>query len=328
MPVKKNAARRPNKRGNPKRVTRPATPAIFPKSRVVSKQSVPRAPKQPHVHSICSITDPFCVHARGAQRPDGGPPSIPYQIRFIQTVPCWSTTGQNRYIFTPNPAFCYAGSTSASAGANFVVDAAYTATPQAAFVSTNAKEIRLTSFGAIVRSAMTATTAKGLCILSSDPAPVLSASIPPGSMQASESEVITMAAGFEHAWVSKPMGPSAHLFKPYSGFTSTLADLDWTSLVVEISSSDTTNGITALTVEVVMNVEITIAVGNSVSAVSQLTKTPVKPNRPALAAADVSHSNRPSFIQGGIAQATSYLEKAARSALDDVIADGLALLAF
>ena len=274
--------------------------------------------------ATCSITDPFCVHARGAQRPDGGPPTIPYQLRAVLSLRADGVTGATRYTFVPNVLFQYTNATLVSP--TWTNPGSWANIGGATFISANAKEIRLTSFGCVVRSSMTATTAKGLVILSTDPAPLANGTYTEGSMQATESVVTTLAAGFEHAWVSKPMGASAHLFRPIAEFTNNMTNFDWTSLVVEVAGSDLTSAIPLLTVELVMNVEFTVASGNTGTAISQLQKTPPVPNRVAIAAAEHGTSQRPSFIQGGIDVATKYLEQTARSSLDTLFSEGMSAL--
>jgi len=322
---KQQNGKQSTKQGKKRPARRAGGGTTMPTSRQVSAvpRGIPR--KQGHLMATCSITDPFCVHARGAQRPDGGPPTIPYQLRTVVTIGADSTTGCARETYIPNPLF----------PTNFATLAATTWTNTStwrdpggtAFISGNAKEIRITSYGVIVRSSMTATTAKGLVILSTDPAPLVSGTYTKGSMQATESIVTTLAAGFEHTWVSKPMGPSAHLFRPIADFTNTMVNFDWTSCVVEVNGSDLTSGIPLLTVEIVMNVEFTVASGNTATAISQLQKTPPVPNRTAIAAAEHGTSQRPSFIKGGIDAASAYLEKSARSSLDSLLSEGMSALA-
>jgi len=298
-------------------------PAQIPSSRRVS--SVPQIAhkRMPHVHAICAVTDPFCIHARGAQRPDGGPPTIPYQFRAVLTITANSTSGAARYTFVPNPFYQYTNA--AVAAGTWTNSSNWLDIGGAGFLA-NAREIRIVSYGVIIRSAMTATTAKGLLILSVDPNPTVAGTSTQGSMQYNEAQVYTMAAGFEHAWVSRPMGASAHLFRPTADFTTTMTNFDWTSLIVEVNGSDVTSAMPFLTAEVVMNVEFTTLSGNNSTAVAQLQKTPPLPNRVAMAASDHSIANRPSFIQGGIDAAGAAISKAAKSSLDAILADGMALL--
>lgn len=276
-----------------------------------------------HVHSTCSITDPFCVHAKGASRPDGGPPTIPYQIRAVLSLTADGTTGTARYTFVPNISFGYIAATNAAG--TFTNGATWTNLGGNAFVTSNAKELRIVSFGVIIRSVMSATNAKGLVILTTDPAPFVSATNQAGSMQGQESVILTLAAGMEHTWVSKPLGVTAHQLRPTSAFTSTMSDFDWTSLVVEVSGGDTTSATPYLSVEYVMNVEFTVQSSQS-SNLAMLQKPPAVPNRVATAAAERVHAKTSSFIEGGIASAVKTMESYAKSALDDVLSDGMALL--
>lgn len=314
--TKKRAARR----------STPAAPrkAVVPSSRRVSSVAPRRAMRQSTHTSVCSITDPFCIHAKGAQRPDGGPPSIPFQVRVVSTLTANSTTGAQRVVYLANPIYQVLTSQSLIANVWNMSDT-YTNIGGNAFVISNAKELRITSFGCIIRSAMSATNAKGLVILSSDLSPAPDSNHPQGSMDASESVVLTLAAGMEHAWVSKPHGTTAHLFRPLSDFTNTMTNFDWTSLVVEVNGSDPTSAIPFLTVEYVLNLEMTLASGQTAGN-AQLQRAPPPPNRAAIAAAAHAHATRPSFIEGGITQATNFLEKKAADALDTILSEGLAFL--
>ena len=234
--------------------------------------------------------------------------------------------GRARWIFVPNVLSYYAGcSFTDTPSDKWTSSGSWNSSGLDTFPTDNAREVRITSFGCIVRAAMTATTAKGLVIVSSDANPTLSTDYGAGNMKALDAQVHTLAAGMEVAWVSKPLGQTAHLFRPYTDFTTTMTNFDWTSLVVEVVGSDTTNPSTFLSVEYVMNLEFTVRSGIA-AGVGQLQRTPPVPNRAALAAADVSHSTRPSFIQGGIDAASSFLEKQAKSALDEILSSGLALL--
>jgi len=246
-------------------------------------------------------------------------------LRSVTSITASGTSGAARYVFVPNPLFGAASGTLAST--TWTMAAAWANIGGGSgFITTNAKELRITSFGIIVRSAMSATTAKGLVILSTDPAPIVGGTSTSGSMQATDSCLTTLAAGLETTWVSKPLGPTAHHFKPISSFTSTMSDFDWSSCVVEVSGSDITSAITMLTVEYVLNVEFTVATGNDTTAVAQLQRSPPPANNVALAAAAHSHSTRPSIIQGGIDKASAYLERQAKSSLDSILSEGMSLL--
>jgi len=279
-----------------------------------------------HVHRTCSMTDPFCVHARGAQRADGGPPTIPYQLRGLLNVNADTTTGGQLMTFVPNPAFQYNLAT-ASAGppAIWTGGTAWLQAFTGTFLSTtNVKEIRIVSFGVVLRCALSATNAKGSVIVSSVSAPVVSEVTPQGNMANQESQIHTVAAGSEITWISKPLGPSAHLFKQFAGFTSTYSDFDWTSLRIEIAGADTTNLALLYTAEFVMNVEFTM--NGATSGMANLAKPPAAPSRTALAAADHVRAATPSFLAGGIEKIGRSIESYANKALDSMMSEGLMFL--
>jgi hypothetical protein len=276
--------------------------------------------------ATCSITDPFCTHARGAQRPDGGPPSIPFQLRQLITLNGAGTTGTAKItVAAGNGKFTHLAYTT-NAG-NWDTAAALTAAAQT-FVTTNAREVRTVSFGCVVRSAMSATSAKGSVIMTVNSRPVVSATtLPKGNMSGSDVIVMPLAAGSEYTWRSKPQPMSGHAFRDVATITSTMTDFDWTSLDIEVVGGDTTDTIPMLTIEYVMNVEIVLSTGDTVG-LNQLQRPPAPPHRAALAAADVIHASAPSFIQGGITKATSMLEGFASKAMDTIMSEGMALLAF
>lgn len=306
----------------------------IPKSGAVSR--VPRPPsakKVSHHTAICSISDPFCVHARGAQRPDGGPPSIPFQVRYVGQVGIDGSTGTAKVRCIPGGGF-YTTGFMTTVTSKWDGGAAWDAAPNT-FVSTYADEVRVVSFGVIVRSAMTATTAKGYVVVSSDPAPRLGAQqAPKGLMNGSDSTILTLAPGMEHAWRSRPLGPAAHMFHPSSKFTSTMTDFDWTSLDIEVVASDTTTGIVYVTIEYILNLEMTMRATSGTGGtnpatlgVTQLHKNPPVPNQFALKAADAFHQNAPTFIEGGLTKVSNALGRYAQQAMDSVMSEGLALLA-
>lgn len=325
MPKGKKAAKKKNVRPGKRRARGGgASQVAIPKPGTSSVVAARRANKMGHHRTTCSITDPFCTHARGAQRPDGGPPTVPFQVRQLITLTADSTTGTAKTTVVAGQGKFVSLSYSTNT-AKWDAAAALTAAAQT-FPTTNARELRTVSFGAIVRSAMTATTAKGSVILTVNPRPVVSATgIDKGVMTGSDVVVMPLAAGMEYTWRSKPLAQSGHLFRDAATITSTMTDFDWTSLDVEVVGGDTTNNTPFLTIEYVMNIELTMSTGDS-TGIAQLHRPPPPPNRVAAAAADVVHATAPSFIEGGITKATSMLEKYASSALDTIMSEGLAFL--
>jgi len=316
-PLPKPKPKKQRKQRNPASI--PGYPSLVTSSIIAPK----RALKLNHHRATCSISDPFCVHAKNAQRPDGGPPTIAFQLRQLFTVNADSTSGTGR-VYMVAGFGKYTHLTAVTSTTNWQNNTTLDAATQT-FVTTNARECRIVSFGCIVRSAMTATTAKGSVILTVEPTPPLNGLYPKGNLSAIDSVIMPLAAGLEYTFRSKPCGPAAHIFRNMSAVTTTTTDFDWTSLAIEVVGSDTTSAIPYLTVEYVMNVEFTMSTGDTIG-MAQLMKAPGPPSRPVLAAADQIHANAPSFIQGGITKATQTLEGYATKALDSIISEGLMFL--
>jgi len=289
--------------------------------------------KKNHHTAVCSITDPFCIHARAAQRPDGGPPSIPFQIRQVIDVTNDTTTGTSRSVFVPAGGLFWGQGYSTVTG-KWDMPGNWQAAGQT-MLTNLAEEIRIVSFGVIFRCTASATNAKGIAIISVDPAPKQGAQqIVKGVMSGGECNIISIAAGTEYTFRSKPLGPLAHSFHPVSKFTNTMTDFDWTSCAFEVQGSDISGPVSVFSAEYVLNLEFTVraaapSAGSTASyGMSQLQKPPPAPNSFAIKAADRVHATVPSLIEGGIAKVGNYLEKQAMSALDSVMSEGLALLAF
>jgi hypothetical protein len=203
--------------------------------------------------------------------------------------------------------------------------ATYTTALDALSLVRSAKEVRIVSFGVIVRCFLSANNAQGRLLTSVTPNPFVLEAVPVGQMSQAEVQVSNVAAGLEMAWISKPMGPTAHNFRPLSAFTNTMTDFDWTSLAVEIGGTGLIAAPTVvLTAEYVCNIEMTIAPSNNGG--GSLTRPAPPPNRVATAAAAHISATVPSFVQGGIDTVAKKVESYAASALDSIISEGMALL--
>jgi hypothetical protein len=325
--AKKGKKMNKGKKGGKPSTTKKTPRQPVPVPRMMSSQTTKKQARMGHVHATCSMTDPFCSHARGAQRPDGGPPSIPYQIRGLVSIVGWASSGATRFVFVPGVIFNYAGPSAAIVGppTGFTNGAAWVSVLGGTDIIHSAKEVRIVSFGVVLRCPLSAVNASGQMIVATQPLPAVSESYISGTMNQSELQVHAIAAGTEVSWISKPQGPSAHLFRPLTQFTSTMTDFDWTSLSVDITGSYTgAAGATLMIAEYVMNVEFTL--NPTSTGMANLAKAPSAPNKVAVAAADTLRTQTPSFIQGGIQAVASKVEAYATSALDEIMSDGLAFL--
>lgn len=289
--------------------------------KLTGRQRVPRSNKLGHHTTVCSITDPFCIHARGAQYPDGGPPTITLPLKAFVEFAAYSTTGRAKVTFLPNPAYTRLD-WAVSAGAWDTAATSSAISWNNSLISTYAKEIRITSFGIQFRSMMTANTAKGVVLVTNELAPpTLSSTGTPYAVMMGETATFNLGANTEFSWVAKPQ-PSAKLFRPYSDFTNAQTNLDWSAVTVEVAGGDTTSSIPFLSAEIFMNVEFTLqsAIGSSGTGLAQLTRYPPPPNPIATRAADVVYNKTPAILDAVAGKASDYLSKMAMSALEDVAA--------
>jgi hypothetical protein len=288
--------------------------------KLVSRQGPPKGARLGHHATVCSITDPFCIHARGAQYPDGGPPTITIPLKAFFDIAAYSTTGRTKVTFLANPAYP-ALWWSVNGGTTWDVSATGTAVSwNNSLLSTYAKEIRITSFGIQFRSMMTANTAKGVILVTNELAPpTLGSTLTPFSIMMGETATFNLGANTEFSWVAKPQ-PSAKLFRPYSDFTNVQTNLDWSGVTVEVVGGDTTSMIQYLSAELFMNVEFTLqsAIGSTGTGLAQLTRYPPPPNPVAQRAADVVYNKTPAILDAVAGKASDYLSRMAMNALEDV----------
>jgi hypothetical protein len=246
----------------------------------------------------------------------------------LTTVTTTTTTGKARVVVIPNPYFDTGVWVATAGSGNFTTLTAWTATPSAGTgILSQAKELRIVSFGVIVRSVVSASNCKGEAILVTDAEPVIG-DYPNGTLVGLETVLVTLAPGMEHCWVSKPKSDQAHLMKLASIYTNTFADFDWTSFAVEIQGGDTTGATATVVLEIVMNVEFTLDAQNSTGGAVQLHRTPPVPDPHAINAVKRAQTQMSSFVQGGIDAAGAKLSTVASTALDDILSEGMAFLGF
>jgi hypothetical protein len=329
MPRKKAAKRRTKPAGfiGPlaKGEKRQGGVAGLPQQRVInsSKQVAKHIPstKKNHTRSLCSILDPFCVHAKGARRPDGSSSSsMPYQVRQIVGI-VTNATGKSKYLLVPGfGIYGYASGT--LTGTTWAMPAGWTSLGNGAFISTNGAEVRIVSFGVRVISVLPATTASGYAIFGTVPNPAVSSGHEEGRVAYPEHTIRPLTAGMEFCWISKPNGAAAHSFKLVSLVTNNMSDFDWNGLSIEIAGGP--NSTLCLMAEMFMNVEFSIKEGDS--NLSAVVPPAIPANPVATMAQQVAHSKLPSFIEQPLASATKFLEQKASSVVDDVLSGAMAFL--
>jgi len=320
----KNAPRRkPAKKGKRKPTPRKG----MPRSQIVQRTSPPitRPMRHPsrahHVMSACSITDPFCVHAKAARRPDGlSSNAMPYQVRFMELIST-DAAGKARSFFASGfGLYCRAVATLAAG--TWTIPASFENTGVAtSFLLTNAQEVRIVSFGVILRTITSATNSQGLMTAGSLGFINAALTFPEGQTSFDESVTQSLAAGTELSWISKPVGTSAHDFTTDLGWVNTGPFHDWTSLSVEVIGGPVSTPV--ISAEIFVNIEFTI---KSTAGMSSMLP-PTKPlNTVAIKAQEAVHSSVPSLIEGGVERVGKFLESKAGAAVDDFLSGALAFL--
>lgn len=267
--------------------------------------------------TVCSIIDPFCIHARGAQYPDGvGGPTIPMQLRGITSIAADGTTGTGAVVFVPNPVYPKLDALSHVATLWTWNSTSGTSPIANSFFTSNANEARIVSWGLVIRSQMTASTAKGSIIVQTLTQPPYSGTYTSGAINTPYAQVHALSAGTQISWVSQPLGPDARAFKPLSAYTNSLSNVDWTGLQIEVVNGDITSNIVYLSVEVIFNIEFNLLANNGLN---QVVKPPPKPNDLAVRAAEAAQSSIAPFIEGGVTAATNYLGRIAMGAVSSLL---------
>lgn len=317
-----DACAKKKKAGVPK--ARKQGPKPAPKLAVARAPKPHPAVKMAHVHAACSITDPFCSHARAAKRPDGlGATSIGAHVHYITTI---STDAAGKAFYTLVPGIGRYGVASGTlAASTWTLQAGWTSLGGSGFVDANAAEVRIVSMGAILRSICSATDSKGIVDTFVVPNPVVSGTFSEGSANYPEFKRNSLRSTREIAWIAKPAGAHAHSFRPYAEATTTMSDFDWTSLGIEVLSGPASTPV--LDLEIFVNVEFTLK--NSSLGASGLASAVTKPrpaNPVALKAQNAIHSKMESFVEGGISTVEKKVASFASSALSAVEDFGLGML--
>jgi len=287
------------------------------------KQGVPGSIKQKHVTAACSILNPFCVVAKGAKRPDGfGMSTMGIQLRSVYNIGT-GATGVCGNMFIPGVTFVGAIANS-FASPNYTVNAAWSATVNAGLVTTHAKELRIVSWGVTFRVITSATTSGGYALISSIANPVVGQVIPTGTLTFGETQTVNLSSGKEFSFVGKPIGATAHHFRPLAEFTSTMSNLDWSCCWIELAGASASTNV--LLAEVVYNVEFTLSEGSTTSLGSML--PPPKPvNTIAVHTQTAVQAKMPAIVQGGLDKLESTVKNMASTALDDILQGGMAFMA-
>jgi hypothetical protein len=301
-----------------------------------SQPKTARAPRsnvnrRAHVHTVCSLMNPFCPAAKTAAYPDGKnantlrtqirchvPMTAGKQVLDNSTAIAGTTTGNYVYI---NPSLVYAiYCADALAGS----PAAYTLTygpalPGNSIITTAGNKItnyRVVSFGVIIRCTSNVTNASGYLILGTHhcDANVAAATVVAGTTNYAEVETKAIFAGMEYSWVSKPIGADSTRFLDIPTGGATGFNPGWTSLAIEMVGGVANT--TALDLEFFCNVELQMGGDSPLMPFA----SKAQPHNPvALQAQTRVATTMSSFIEGGVAKAEEWVTRHASAAVDDVL---------
>jgi hypothetical protein len=319
-PAKKAGKPKPSKTSKAKGLV----PAAFNQPLRLGNRKLAIPQKIAHHKATCSVVDPFCIHARNAQRPDGTvSSSIPIQLRSLNSITAFLTNGAVNNVFVANPYFTQQGVASYSAP-TWTMNAGATGSLYNTTALNVFKSLRVVSFGVIIRTTMTTATAKGTIIASTVQQIPFGGAITQGAMVSNEYEVMSLASGQTFTWVSKPIGPTAHEMLPKATWNSNVFQPQWTSLNIDVTGGDQTSGIEFMTAECVINIE---GIVDDTGSYGIFQRPAPQPNSIAVAAANKVQATTASFTHGVVETATTKMASAASSALDSILSEGMAFFA-
>jgi hypothetical protein len=299
-------------------------PAGFVQPLRLSNKQIAKPKKLANHKAACSILDPFCIHARNAQRPDGTvSASIPIQLRCLTSFGAYLTTGTNNNVYFPNPFYSNLGIASTAAGV-WTMQANASASQYNTAALTVFKALRVVSFGLIARCTMTTATAKGTVIASTSQQVPFGGAITQGAMISGEYEVMTLAAGQTFTWISKPIGPTAHEMLPKATWNSATFQPQWTACNIDVSGGDATSGIEFMSIELVLNLE---GIVDDSTSYGIFQKPAPAQNDIATKVANTAQAAVSSFTHGVVDVASKKLSDAAGSAMDSILEEGMAMFA-
>lgn len=320
---KSKASTNPFDGPEPKRVkvsTNPFDGAGFKVNKTTKPSPIPKAVKTNLHTAICSITDPFCSHAKAAQYPDGQTGgTIAYQVKSLMV---WQTTASGNAIAYFSGSLPYSVLFGSYSAGNFTLNSTFsTIGGNMVDFTTYADKYRIVSWGVVARNILPATTAQGSLVISKiSTMPTPGAVVPAGTLLGSEVKVLPLCASAEYPVYSRPLGTSARAF---GNLNTNTTDFEiWETLKFEVIGGVGTSN--AVSLEVVYNVEFTLKdvhVG-----LNQFLTTSKPQNVQAISISSKIANTADTIFTKGLDSASKSISSLAMSALDSVMTEGLAFL--
>jgi hypothetical protein len=263
------------KNSNKNKNTNNRSTAMVPSTKAPTPYRSPVEGGDLTVSKICGIVDPFCPHAKGARWPDGNSDStMTYQVRALVTMTTKTQNGGTLYFFTPSMPYFYLPAASVTVP-TYTLASAYVTAGSVPF-SIYSSTYRVVTAGIIIRNVLPALTAAGILVVTRmAKMPNVGNTMEEGLMYGAQITSYPIVAGMEVPVAFHPVGIDSRDFK-INNTTTTIND-GWDVIKVEVIGAPV--GTLTLSVEVVVNVEFTLATGYS--DLAQLAGNPANMSAPA-----------------------------------------------
>lgn len=268
----------------------------------------PRRIPQHMVQQVCSLTDPFCVHAMGGKYPlSTSGRTITETVRAIWS-PVNSASGAGALVFMPNPLFPANQPTLATG--TYTLANTNNASPVTSMFATYGKEFKLTTWGVRVITIASATNASGYMNIGIMDDVQVGQTFSAGTTNYKEWRAVPLRHGLEMTVISKPISVEARQFSPAPTNNSWPVGA-WESIVFEWTGNVASgNGIVF---ETFYNYEYSLA--NPSSAVASMASMAPPPNPVIQRATDSVYRSVGNIFNMGVDAFGSFITKKAAQAL-------------
>lgn len=271
--------------------------------------------KMKHHKVACSLLDPFCNHALNAKFPDGQTTNtLTYQSRTLGTFTI-GANGYESYCFAPDSsdAWLLSDSTNGTWNGSFtVVDSALTA-----IVSTTgiAENVRIVSAGFRIHWTYPSTQTKPIVTVTEipDATDLFGVVMTPGAISGIGQNTKIFSGENTITWVMRPTDNNKRVWITPAQSSTTTRSKTYNAAVIQIAG---TAGANYGSIEFITNFEYTVKANN---AYNQFASQAPPANPMAIAAAKNVLKNNPGAVQASAIDFTSFLEKKAMGALDQVL---------
>ncbi len=232
--------------------SKPLTPAVKVSN---SNPSVDLTRRAQGLEKVCSLSDPFCVVAKGAKWPDGnGASSMVGQVRGHITV---NSDAAGAALVHVTPALNYTFISGTLVAGTWTTSATLFATPGIAAITTYLNEYRLVTAGIVIRNVPAALVAQGFVqVTRMGRFPGVSTTIGAGESYGVSTSTHPITTGMEIPVIFRPLGNEARNFLA-PNTSNTVIPNYWDTIKIELIGGPASNAY-CLDIEVIYNLEFTL----------------------------------------------------------------------